>query len=227
MSDADRKKARSRGLSRDMSPAAIARRFEILVELDRAAQALRSAGRHREPETGLPSTPGPPAAGSPPQTVRLQDDGTFPNSRKPLLLYSAAVPADPSAIEELFTRNDWPAAWRNGVYPYHHYHSNAHEVLGAYSGSAHLQFGGPGGAVQGVRAGDIVVIPAGVAHKRLESSPDFRVVGAYPGGQSPDMCYGRAGERPAADRRIAVVPDPTMDPVQGTGGALCRLWQVL
>ncbi len=36
-------KARSRGISTDMSPQAIARRFGILVELDNAARALSSA----------------------------------------------------------------------------------------------------------------------------------------------------------------------------------------
>jgi len=38
-------KAESRGESRDMSPAAISRRFDILVELDRVARALASARR--------------------------------------------------------------------------------------------------------------------------------------------------------------------------------------
>jgi hypothetical protein len=36
-------KATSRGASRDMSPQAFSRRFDILVELDRAARALRTA----------------------------------------------------------------------------------------------------------------------------------------------------------------------------------------
>lgn len=36
-------KARSRGVSTDMSPQAISRRFGILVELDNAARALSSA----------------------------------------------------------------------------------------------------------------------------------------------------------------------------------------
>ena len=156
----------------------------------------------------------------------LRDDGTFPNNRRPLLLYSGAVPAEPSAIERLFGNNDWPSAWRNGVYPYHHYHSTAHEALGVYSGSATLQFGGPGGAIMTIRAGDVAVIPAGVAHRCLEASPDFRVVGAYPLAQSWDMCFGKPGERPEADRRIAAVPDPVKDPVQGSGGVLVRLWQV-
>jgi uncharacterized protein YjlB len=160
----------------------------------------------------------------PVRPVVLEDDGIFPNNPRPLLLYTGAVGTDPQAIEALFTSNDWPAAWRNGVYPYHHYHSTAHEALGVYSGSATVQFGGPDGAAVTIGAGDVAVIPAGVAHKCLERSPDFRVVGAYPRGQRWDMCYGKPGERPGADRRIAAVPDPASDPVRGGDGTLIRLW---
>jgi uncharacterized protein YjlB len=162
----------------------------------------------------------------PVRSIVLQDDGTFPNSPLPLLLYPQALPADPVAIERKFTANDWPSAWRNGVYPYHHYHSTAHEALGVYCGSATIQFGGPKGVTETISAGDVAVIPAGAAHRCLESSADFRIVGAYPRGQSWDMCYGKAGERPAADRNIAAVPHPHKDPVQGKGGALLRLWQL-
>jgi uncharacterized protein YjlB len=76
-----------------------------------------------------------------------------------------------------------------------------------------------------VQAGDVAVIPAGVAHCCLESSAGFRLVGAYPRGQRPDMCYGRPGERPEADRRIAGLGDPEQDPVQGDDGTLVRLWR--
>lgn len=65
--------------------------------------------------------------------VTLGDDGTFPNSRLPLLLYRQAllVPERELAatVEELFGANGWQGSWRNGIYPYHHYHSTAHEVL--------------------------------------------------------------------------------------------------
>ena len=155
----------------------------------------------------------------------LKDDGRFPNNEScPLLLYLQAVSRDPVTIEELFTRNSWPVAWRNGVFSFHHYHSTAHEVLGVYSGNATVQFGGDQGAVEEIRAGDVVVIPAGVAHKSLVSTGDFAAVGAYPLGQNPDMCYGKEGERPQSEKNIAVVPRPESDPVQGQKGAVPRIW---
>jgi hypothetical protein len=54
-----------------------------------------------------------------------------------------------------------------------------------------------------VKPGDGVVIPAGVGHKRMESSPGFSVIGAYPGGRNWDVLRGLPGERPRADRNIA------------------------
>ena len=160
------------------------------------------------------------------RSIVLRDDGTFPNNPRPLLLYHGAVSPDPAAIERLFTANDWPSAWRNGVYPFHHNHSTAHEVLGVYGGSATVLFGGPDGSAVTIRAGDVAVIPAGVAHRCLESSSDFRIVGAYPKGQRWDMCYGKEVERPSADRNIAAVTNPREDPVQGRDGALPRLWEL-
>jgi uncharacterized protein YjlB len=75
-----------------------------------------------------------------------------------------------------------------------------------------------------VQAGDVVIIPAGVAHKNLGSSGDFRVVGAYPHGQSPDMQYGKSGERPSADEAIAATSLPKADPVYGVSGLLIKHW---
>jgi uncharacterized protein YjlB len=159
----------------------------------------------------------------------LADDGTFPNNEQlPLLAYKGALrlpgqePA--AAVESLFATHGWGGSWRNGVYSFHHYHSTAHEVLGVYSGTAAVQFGGPGGVVLEVERGDVVLIPAGVSHKNVGSSPDFRVVGAYPRGQRPDMNYGREDERPGADERIAQVARPQADPVYGQGGPLDEEW---
>ena len=158
----------------------------------------------------------------------LKDDGVFPNSKLPLLVYRGAVvlPEEESAgiFEQLFAAHGWSGSWRNGIYPYHHYHSTAHEVLGVYSGSAKVQLGGEAGVTQEIHRGDVVIIPAGVAHKNLGSSADLGVVGAYPEGQDWDMNYGRAGERPRADKSIARVSLPKMDPVYGAAGPLLEKW---
>jgi len=160
-----------------------------------------------------------------PRAELFADDGVFPNSRLPLLIYIAAV-AEPSpeAMEALFAKSGWPPQWRSGVYPFHHYHSTAHETLGIARGSARLMLGGPEGREFEVKAGDVIVIPAGVAHRRLSSSEDFLVVGAYPPGEDWDLRKGEAGDRPQADENIARVPMPTNDPVAGTAGPLTRLW---
>ena len=160
----------------------------------------------------------------------LPDDGTFPNSRLPLLVYPGALVEKSGdfapRFERLFTGNSWGGTWRNGIYSVHHYHSTAHEVLGICGGSGLVQLGGESGVTARVRPGDCVVIPAGVAHKLLERTAGFLVVGAYPAGQSCDICYGGPGERPFADRRIATVPLPALDPVKGKDGPLLELWGV-
>ena len=159
----------------------------------------------------------------------IKDDGTFPNNEcLPLLVYQGVLKlpsGDPArGVEELFHANDWGGSWRNGIFCYHHYHSTAHEALGVYGGQARVQLGGPAGPEFDVRGGDVIVIPAGVAHKNLGFSPDFRVVGAYPAGQRPDMKTGEAGDRPQADRNIGKVALPKMDPVFGETGPLIQLW---
>lgn len=156
------------------------------------------------------------------------DDGRFPNSRFPLMVYAGAVTEEevtPEAIEQMFDANGWPSQWRYTVYDFHHYHSLGHEALGCARGHATIRFGGPKGKALDVKAGDVVVIPAGVAHKREAASADFMMVGAYPPGQSADLLRGDAGERPGADERIAKVAMPATDPVAGADGPLLRAWR--
>ncbi len=112
----------------------------------------------------------PKPAGSTIRHYLLDDDGTFPNSRLPLLVYLAVLnpnDADPAAaFEQHFQANGWPGAWRNDIFGLHHYHSTAHEVLGICRERARVQFGGQSGPVIDASAGDVIVIPAGVAHKK-------------------------------------------------------------
>ena len=155
------------------------------------------------------------------------DDGRFPNSALPVVIYRQAVAPDEAsaeAMEALFDGNGWPSQWRAGVYDYHHYHSTAHEALGIASGAATLQLGGPGGRSVKVEAGDVVVLPAGTAHRCAGADEGFLVVGAYPPGQSWDILRGDPADRPEADQRIARVPRPRTDPVGGQGGPVLEKW---
>lgn len=129
-------------------------------------------------------------------------------------------------FEALFAKNGWTGAWRNGLYRTHHYHSTAHEALGVFRGSVSVRLGGPAGTLLELRAGDALVIPAGVAHKNEQQSQDFAVLGAYPSGTGPDMMYGQPGERPESDRRISSLRVPELDPVSGARG-LPELWRAL
>lgn len=170
---------------------------------------------------------------------RFRDDGSIPNNPDlPLVVYRGACAgaagqhrdgrpeeARARAFEEAFGRNGWQGMWRDGVYAHHHYHSNAHEALGVAGGEATIRFGGENGSTVAVRAGDLVVVPAGVGHKRIAASGDFLVVGAYPPGQQPDMCTGKPGEHEGAARRIAEVPLPASDPFYGEDGPLLRFWR--
>ncbi len=176
------------------------------------------------PSPGLTDAP----RASTPKTFRLKDSGKFPNSSLPVLVYEGVfAPAEglAAAFENLFERNGWAESWRNGLYKVHHYHSTAHEVLGVYRGEVRVRLGGDDGERVTLRAGDVAVLPAGVAHKNESQSPDFAVVGAYPEGTSPDLKYGEKGERPRVDENIAKVRLPASDPVHGKAGALVRLWR--
>jgi uncharacterized protein YjlB len=157
------------------------------------------------------------------------DDGAIPNNPSlPFLVYPGALnlPGDDpaAACEAVFERNGWSGSWRDGIYPFAHYHSTAHEVLGICRGEAKVRFGGNAGVTLTVRTGDVVVLPAGVGHQNLGASAGFLVVGAYPPGQRWDLCRGPAEERPRALANIARVPLPAADPVYGADGPLLEHW---
>lgn len=158
-------------------------------------------------------------------------DGEVPNSPLPVIVYEAAYDlggkAEPeSEIESLFAKNGWGRdMWRNGVFPYVHYHPRIHETLGVARGSAILRVGGDRGETLKVEAGDVLVLPAGTGHQRISASEDFCVVGAYPPEGVYSLC--RAGDQDAYVRGLQSAPNvpvPASDPVHGAGGPLCRIW---
>ncbi|MGX5687534.1 cupin domain-containing protein [Arcticibacter tournemirensis] len=159
----------------------------------------------------------------------IKDDGIFPNNPNlPVMVYKGAIqlhPDDePECILALFEKNNWKNGWKNGIYDYHHYHSNTHEVLGIFCGVADVQLGGPEGICVELNRGDVVVLPAGVAHKSLSSSDDFLCVGAYPVGAEYDINYGEENERARAIENISKVKVPLLDPVYGESGPLPEHW---
>jgi len=159
------------------------------------------------------------------RTFRFQDDGLLPNNPSlPVLLYPGAFRDKPEQAEKRLNSNGWLNSWQDGVFGYHHYHSNAHEALAVVSGSATLQLGGDDGQSVPVSAGDVLVLPAGTAHKRLVSSPGFSVVGAYPGGTAYNTRRATLADREEALAQISLVPLPGQDPVFGGDGPLFRHW---
>jgi uncharacterized protein YjlB len=162
------------------------------------------------------------------ETFVFEDDGSIPNNTLPLIVKRRAMApsaSDPArALVAVFAKNGWTGAWQNGIYDFHHYHSTAHEVLGLVSGSASVRFGGEGGDLVGLTAGDVVVIPAGVGHALVNASADLSVVGAYAEGRECDLIRDDASAIARARERIAAVPLPAADPIDGANGPLMKLW---
>lgn len=99
-----------------------------------------------------------------------------------------------------------------------------------YSGSARLRFGvsdkedASRGVEEDVKAGDVIIIPAGVAHKCVSEKDGFNMVGAYPdGARTWDMNYG--GEHLGGNGLEKKISED--EPVQGKDPAgLLGLWEL-
>jgi len=159
-------------------------------------------------------------------------DGTVINSRLPLLVYRQAVKADEggdleAALKQTFSGNDWLNNWTyRGVYPYPHFHTTCHEVLGVARGAMPLRLGGAAQEPMLFTAGDVIVVPAGVSHSAFEEAEhatlggtdDVLMVGGYADGRDWDLMRdGQVsdGEMRAAVKRIMGLPIPRLDPVTG------------
>ncbi len=185
---------------------------------------MKDGGRMNQDATKIPDEPE--------VTVHhFADDGSIPNNPTlPLLIYEdvldlAGVDAAAACIER-FAGHGWHGAWRNGIYPFPHYHSMAHEVLGICQGQATVRLGGEYGLMIRVKSGDALVLPAGTGHQNLGSSPDLLVVGAYPHGMDWDLCRGEPGKREDELRNIQAVLLPDRDPLFGRDGSLMRRWRL-
>jgi uncharacterized protein YjlB len=161
----------------------------------------------------------------------LKRNKNFPNSKLPLLIYREAIhlPSESGKkilfIQKLFARNGWSNSWSNGIYDFHHYHSNTHECMAICEGEAEIILGGPKGRKEKITAGDVIIIPAGVGHKCLKCSKDFLCVGAYPQGKEYDTNLGKFKELEKALTNISNLSKPSKDPVFGKEGFLKTYWK--
>ena len=74
--------------------------------------------------------------------------------------------------------------------------------MGVARGSATIGCRGIKGRKVKVKAVDVVALPAGTAHRLIEASRNFMVVGAYPQDGTYDECTDMR-DRPEAKKRIA------------------------
>lgn len=170
-------------------------------------------------------------SGSRLETLHFKPNGRVPNSRFPVLIHRGAIQAAggedlADAIEATFRRNDWLNNWRElGVYDYFHFHSTSHEALGMARGRITLQLGGEGGTIVKLTPGDVVVLPAGTSHTRLDNSSDSQMVGGYPEGRDWDLIRDELvteAEAKAAVKLIGSLPIPARDPATGESMTLWR-----
>ncbi|KAI0594487.1 hypothetical protein F4775DRAFT_573919 [Biscogniauxia sp. FL1348] len=211
----------------------------------------------------------------------LPPTSLVPNSPRPLLHYpgflseKCAQSPNAAAVEcyGLFKANGWHTQWviRYSTTQTSHYHSRAHECMVVLSGSATIRFGvadtdadleqstyGAGREEGGVEiqaaAGDVFVIPAGVAHKTHDAVPrtpfailtpgdghainardpraalaeielsGFTMMGAYPEGGEWDFAEG--GQDVGHFDKVWDVGKPAKDPILGEAEeGLGGLWQ--
>ncbi len=174
-----------------------------------------------------PISPSAPAE----KRLRIPNNPTLPfiHYRSPVRLTHAPDPA--AVLEKLFESNGWSDSWRNGIHDFLHYHSGTHEVLGIARGHARGRFSGRNDKIVALRAGDVVILPAGTGHKRVSASRDLLVVGAYTAAGQYDECKGSPKEHAHALESIKQVRLPALDgPISsaiGRAESRCTLLDVI
>ena len=213
------------------------------------------------------------------KAYHLPPTASIPNNPNALIHYPGFL-AKQSPNEaatnayDLFDSNGWETHWiyRYGPNQRSHYHSGAHECMVILSGSATIRFGvadlfdnvdqdievarkEPGGIEVHAEAGDVFVLPAGVAHKTHDTVPraefalltpgeghgieaedrrkaledidfdGFTMMGAYPTGADWDFAVGEAVAQEHPPKSWQV-PNPSRDPVLGTAPeGICGQWK--
>jgi uncharacterized protein YjlB len=158
--------------------------------------------------------------------------GGIPNTSvqdKPLLIYHSAFDATVAQLSaRLREVGVVVPQWQYTMYKQSHFHTTAHEILGIVSGRARLCFGGeenPDRVEPVVEKGDLIVVPAGVAHRLLEDyTGHFKMLGSYPRGKDWDMNYGAENEDvDVAKKTISQQSWFDQDPLYGKDGPVLHV----
>ncbi|KAI1386434.1 uncharacterized protein F4822DRAFT_316371 [Hypoxylon trugodes] len=169
-----------------------------------------------------------------PETHYFEQTTLVPNSKLPVLIYRDVLPQPYSEekTQAFLEKNQWLKGGTWGAVPRHHFHPNTHECYAVFQGSSTLLLGvgpnedaGNGGEVF-VKAGDVIILPAGVSHCSKDFQDGYRYVGVYPKGAPKWKSeYCRDGSRCQELREEAEhVEIPDWDPVRGRMGPLYELW---
>lgn len=165
------------------------------------------------------------------EVIHIKENQPYPNNTLPVLYYENVLS---NVLEETYTADDvlsffehngYVDGWVAGIMDKHHFHSTAHEVLACTQGEVTVQLGGPNGEMHIFRKGDVVLLPAGVSHKKLDATEVFEIVGAYPQNDAEyDFQYGDARDYEAIKANINSVNKPLTDPITGSPKDINEYW---
>src|SRR5699024_9249746 len=166
------------------------------------------------------------------ETIYLNEEKPYPNNPLPVLFFENVLAG---ALEEeyngddvlqLFTNNGYTNGWRNEIIDQPLLQSTAHVALACTEGQLRVQLGGENGEMLPIRKRDVLRLPAGTAHKKLEATANHEIVGAYPLNDSDyDFQYGDASDYEMIKKSIKNVNLPDTDPVTGAPGNIQQFWE--
>jgi uncharacterized protein YjlB len=178
-----------------------------------------------------------------PEALKFKDDGLIPNSKHPVLIYRSAIGfvesvprlAARNLIADHIGKNGWRLEEGLTLYSYHLYDRKAHKAFIVINGQATLQLGGPKvGRSAVIEEGDLIVIPAGVAHRHLRyanlsltaqfEAMEIRPVAADEPGPVRGLKKSMEVARPKALESLANIPRP-FNPLYGPQGPGLQGWK--
>ncbi|KAG7140540.1 hypothetical protein HYQ45_002703 [Verticillium longisporum] len=166
------------------------------------------------------------ALNSQPEQYHIKPTAHCPNNVLPVLVYRDVLPRPHNAAttSEALEKYGWEKRGTFGTIIIKHFHPNTHECYGVTCR---------------VYPGDVIVVPAGVAHASVptvgkpkvkwdldEDELHYQYIGVYPGdGPIWKVEHGKeeVSQNDPLIEEIALVDIPADDPISGPDGPLCQI----